>query len=169
MASTLLLNQSFQPVTVISWQDAIVKFFLGKVEIVEEYDDRFIRSTNVIFKMPAVVRLINKFRKTKEKIRYSKQNVFARDKWTCQYCKKTLPANQLTVDHVIPRCQGGVTCWENVTTACKDCNAHKGNKTPKQAGMRLMKIPFKPTWIPLLRLKLSEEHVPASWKNYCDF
>ena len=169
MVSTLLLDQSFQPVTVISWQDAIIKFVLGKVEIVEEYNDKFIRSTNLILKMPAVVRLVNKFRKNKEKIRYSKQNIFARDRWTCQYCGQSHTVGNLTVDHVLPRSQGGITCWENVTTACKDCNARKGNKTPQQAGMRLSRQPFKPTWIPLLRLKLSEEHIPASWKTYCDF
>jgi len=166
---TLLLDQSYQPIATIAWQDAIVKWVTGKVEIIHEYDDRQIRSTHLVLKMPSVVRLINRFRRNKEKVRYSKQNVFARDRWKCQYCNNTFPISKLTVDHVIPRSQGGKTSWENVVAACSACNSKKANRTPLQAQMKLMNTPKKPAWIPVIKLNLRDDHIPLVWKDYCDF
>jgi len=166
---TLLLDQSYQPVATISWQDAIVKWVTGKVEIIHEYDDRQIRSTHLVLKMPSVVRLVNQFRRNKEKVRYSKQNIFARDRWKCQYCNDIFPITRLTVDHVLPRSQGGKTSWENVVAACSSCNSKKANRTPQQAQMKLMSAPKKPTWIPVIKLHMKDDHIPQVWKDYCDF
>jgi len=162
---TLLLSAAYEPMATISWRKAIVMLTLGKVEVVESYD-RDIRSTSVVFKLPCVVRLINRFRRFRPQVRYSKQNIFARDRWTCQYCGERRPISQLTQDHVIPRAQGGKTCWENVVTSCTDCNTLKANRTPEQAGMQLRARPFRPTWLPMFVLHLGTT-VPPAWRTYC--
>jgi 5-methylcytosine-specific restriction endonuclease McrA len=164
MERTLLLNQGYQPVTTISWQRAVCLLTLGKVEVVEEYDVD-IRSVYLVIKMPAVVRLITRFRKVKQRVKFSRQNVLARDRWKCQYCGQRKPVAQLTYDHVVPRSKGGKTCWENIVTACQDCNARKGNRTPRGAGMRLRSTPQRPAWVPVFVIRLTGS-VPDQWASY---
>jgi 5-methylcytosine-specific restriction endonuclease McrA len=120
----------------------------------------------VVIKLPSVVRLIRRFRRFRREVRYSKQNIFARDQWTCQYCGERRPTNELTQDHVFPRAQGGRTCWENVVTCCTDCNTRKANRTPAQAGMKLISRPRKPAWLPMFVINLGPR-VPPAWKDYC--
>lgn len=165
MDRTLLLSTGFEPMTTISWQKAITLLTLGKVEVVEEYD-REVRSTSLVFKLPAVVRLVNVFRRSKQRVKYSKQNVFARDRWTCQYCGVKKEIAELTVDHVIPRALGGRTEWENVATSCPACNSAKADKTLQQTGMRLRRKPERPDWVPLLTLKVQRDVAPDVWQNY---
>jgi 5-methylcytosine-specific restriction endonuclease McrA len=86
----------------------------------------------------------------KRHIRYSRINVFARDKFTCQYCGEQPHRSQLNLDHVIPRSLGGRTTWENVVCSCVVCNRRKGGRTPQQARLRLMRAPSKPRWTPLM-------------------
>lgn len=165
MQSTLLLNCGYEPLTIISWQKAISLLTLNKVEVVESYD-RDIRSVSLVIKMPAVVRLIKLFSKPKQRVKFNRQNVLARDRWKCQYCGKKKQIKELTYDHVTPRAQGGVTCWENIVTACSDCNAKKANRTPEQAGMSLIKIPTRPRWVPFLTISLGKASVPDQWASY---
>ncbi len=165
MNRTLLLSSAYEPMATISWQRAIVMLTLGKVEVIEAYD-RDVRSTSIVIKLPAVVRLVNRFRRYKRKVRYSKQNVFARDRWRCQYCGERHPTPDLTQDHVVPRAQGGATCWENVVTCCVDCNTRKANRTPRQAGMRLRTKPIRPQWLPIFVVNIGPR-APAVWKTYC--
>jgi 5-methylcytosine-specific restriction endonuclease McrA len=157
MERTLLLNQGYQPVTTISWQKAICMLTLGKVEVVEEYD-REIRSTFLIIKMPAVVRLISKFRRHKQRVKFSRHNILARDRWKCQYCGDKVRLSDMTQDHVTPRSQGGITCWEN-------SNAKKANRTPKQANMVLRKKPVRPDWVPIFTIQLRGAP-PDQWASY---
>jgi 5-methylcytosine-specific restriction endonuclease McrA len=165
MDRTLLLSPAFEPMTTITWRKAITLLTLGKVEVVETYD-RDVRSTSVVFKLPCVVRLLSRFRRFKRQVRYSKQNIFARDRWTCQYCGARRTIDELTQDHVVPRAQGGRTCWENVVTSCVDCNTRKANRTPEQAGMRLRSRPQRPGWLPMFIVHLGKEAPPA-WRTYC--
>jgi len=165
MDRTLLLSPAFEPMTTITWRKAITLLTLGKVEVVETYD-RDVRSTSVVFKLPCVVRLLSRFRRFKRQVRYSKQNIFARDRWTCQYCGERRTIDELTQDHVIPRAQGGRTRWENVVTSCVDCNTRKANRTPEQAGMRLRSRPQRPGWLPMFIVHLGKEAPPA-WRVYC--
>lgn len=168
MERTLLLSQSYELIGPISWQKAICLLTMGKCEVIEEYDDQQVRSTSVIFKMPAVVRLVNAFRRTKQRVRYRKQNVFARDRWACQYCGEKKMAAELTVDHVVPRAQGGKTVWENVVACCKACNAEKADRTPAQAKMKLRSKPARPDWVPLITLRLGPtDRLPSTWQPYC--
>lgn len=162
---TLVLSQSFEPVNIISWKRAITLLFLGKVEVLEEYDHDF-KSTVVAIKIPAVVRLLRAFRRHKKPVKFSRVNIYGRDKYRCQYCgaKKTIGA--LTYDHVVPRAQGGRTTWTNIATCCADCNRKKANRTPEQAGMRLMKQPVQPTAAPVLVVTVSRESVPDAWRDF---
>lgn len=161
MDATLLLNASFEPIRVISWQRAITLFFLGKVEVVEEYD-REVRSVSVTIKMPAVVRLLQYVQLGRRRPPLSRINVLARDEFHCQYCNHFLSRRDATLDHVIPRSQGGTTSWENVVTACHECNRKKGGRTPKQAGMHLVKLPLQPEWLPILSMKFHTS-LPQAW------
>jgi 5-methylcytosine-specific restriction endonuclease McrA len=168
MERTLLLNPMYEPMTTISWRKAVTLLTLGKVEIIEEYDGRQVRSPSVIIRLPSVVRLLSRFRRLRPRVRYSKTNVFARDRWTCQYCGQRRPVGELTVDHVVPRSQGGKTCWENVVTSCMVCNSQKANRTPEQARMSLRARPHRPDWVPMLVLRFGRE-APEAWKLYCYF
>src|SRR6476469_843141 len=134
---TLLLNQGFEPIKVISWQRAITLLFLGKVEVIEEYDHG-VRSVNLIIKIPAVVRLLRAFRRHARPVKFSRVNIYARDNYRCQYCGKRASIGELTYDHVLPRSQGGMTEWTNIVTCCYLCNRKKGGRTPREAGMTLL-------------------------------
>ncbi len=163
---TLVLDQSYQPHRVISWQRAICMFFEDKIEILEEYDED-IRSVSITIKMPAVVRLLRKVRRKKRPIRFSRVNVALRDDYSCQYCGDSLPLKKLTYDHVVPRSRGGATNWENIVMCCYPCNDRKGSKTPEQAGMKLRKVPIKPKYLPAIVFRL-EPHMslPEQWVNW---
>lgn len=162
---TLLLTQSYEPIRVISWKRAFTLLTLGKVEVVEEYD-RNIRTCYLVFKMPAVVRLVNAFCRFRRPVRFSRVNVYARDRYRCQYCGEKDSLANLTFDHVIPRSRGGCTNWTNVVAACVDCNHQKANRTPLEARMKLIKEPVQPRWVPAVALQISVRSVPEAWTDY---
>lgn len=164
-SSTLVLSQSYEPVKIVSWQRAITLLFLGKVEVIEEYD-RNIKTTSLVIKVPAVVRLLNAFRRHKKPVKFSRISIYGRDNYTCQYCNVKKRISELTYDHVVPRAQGGKTNWTNIVTACSDCNARKANRTPSQAGMSLLKHPTQPTATPTLVVTISKTSVPDAWRDY---
>jgi len=165
MERTLVLDQSYQPVQIVSWQKALTLLFLGKCEILSEYEG-LVRSTLLVIRIPAVVRLLNAFRRHKKAVKFSRVNIYGRDKYSCQYCGAKKPINDLTYDHVMPRAQGGKTVWGNIVTACEGCNRKKANRTPEQAGMRLLKVPVQPTATPVLVVTVSRESVPDAWRDY---
>lgn len=166
MRSTLLLDQGYQPLDVISWQEAIRLIFLDKAEIVEEYEDE-IRSTFLVIKMPAVVRLVNMFRRNKKKnVKFSRISIYSRDNFTCQYCGAKKRMKELTFDHIIPRSRGGKTNWENITTSCMPCNTRKNNRTPEEAKMKLRSLPVRPEWVPALVIRLNHKSIPEAWRDY---
>ena len=166
MSTTLLLDQSFQALGTINWQRAVTLLTLGKVEVIEEYDDRLLRSRTWIIKMPAVVRLVKAFRKTKrQEVKFSRHNILARDNFRCQYCNTELNTQTVTYDHVLPKSKGGKTSWENIVSCCSTCNGSKGSMTLKQAGLKLRKQPKKPSWVPIFVIN-SRGSVPTQWKSY---
>jgi 5-methylcytosine-specific restriction endonuclease McrA len=164
-AQTLLLNQSFEPIKVISWQRAITLLFLGKVEVLEEYE-KDIRSVTVILKVPAVVRLLRSFRRHARPVKFSRVNIYARDNYRCQYCGKKASISELTYDHVLPRSQGGLTEWTNIVTCCYLCNRNKGGRTPHEARMKLLQQPTQPNWVPAVAIRISLRSVPDAWRDY---
>lgn len=164
MQAVLLLNSGFEPVKVISWQRAISMFFLGKVEVLEEYDHD-IRSVSLVIKAPAVVRLLKFARIGRRSPPLCRANVLARDHFKCQYCSLELTAKEATLDHVVPRSQGGKTSWENIVCCCPPCNRKKGGRTPKEARMKLNKKPIKPDWLPVLNMKF-HGRIPGAWRTF---
>ena len=162
---TLMLSQGYEPIKAISWQRAITLLTLGKVEVIEEYDQD-VRSTFLVIKMPAVVRLLNAFRRRKKPVKFSRVNIYARDKYKCQYCGTKVTMESGTYDHVTPRSQGGMTVWKNIVTCCSSCNLKKGGRTPRQASMRLRTTPTQPTWVPVMSLRISKRSAPDAWRDY---
>jgi 5-methylcytosine-specific restriction endonuclease McrA len=164
MLSVLLLNTSFEPLKVISWQRAVSMIFSGKIEVIEEYDHS-IRSVTLVIKAPAVVRLLRFVKAGKKSPPLCRSNIMARDNFQCQYCSKDLTSREATLDHVKPRSQGGKTSWENIVCSCGSCNRKKGGRTPAEARMLLLKKPIKPDWLPVLNIKFHGK-IPLSWKNF---
>jgi len=165
MDRTLLLNVTYEPLRVISWQKAITLLMLGKVEVVKEYE-REIRSLTFAMKMPAVVRMLYMVKWRQEPIKFSRKNIYARDSGRCQYCGKSLPRQEITYDHIVPKSQGGVTTWENIVICCLACNSRKSGRTPPQANMKLLKKPVKPKWHTSVSITIGLKQTPASWHDY---
>lgn len=162
---TLVLDQGYQPHRVVSWQRAITMLFDGKAEVIEEYDHD-VRSVTFTIKMPAVVRLLRAVRRQRG-VKFSRINVATRDDFRCQYCGTKAPLGKLTYDHVVPRSQGGRTCWQNIVMACYACNGRKAHRTPAQAGMRLAKEPVRPTWLPVVAFRVDPTcSIPEAWTNW---
>lgn len=160
----LLLNSSYEPLRVISWQRAVTLFFLGKVEVVEEYDQQ-IHSVSLVIKAPAVVRLLKFVKIGRKSPPLCRTNILARDNFECQYCARQLSPREATLDHVIPRSQGGRTSWENIVCCCSACNRRKGGRTPVEAKMLLRTKPAKPDWLPVLNIRFNGR-VPISWQLF---
>ena len=141
----LVLNADFRPLSYYPlslwcWQDAVKSVFLNRVSIVSNYE-RKIRSPSFEMRLPSVIALKN-FIKPSEHPSFTRFNVFLRDKFSCQYCGSK---NDLTFDHLLPRSKGGKTDWDNVVTACSNCNVEKGGRLIKNSGMKLTQIPYQPT------------------------
>lgn len=162
MTDTLLLNATYEPITVVPWQRAMVLWAQGKVEIVDVHD-REVRAVSFTFKLPSIVRLLRfvRVRHRTTHLPFTRANIYARDNHECQYCGSH---EELTFDHVIPEAQGGLKAWENIVTACLDCNKRKGSRTPEQAGMRLRRAPQRPS--AAVRVVVGVRHAPASWLDY---
>lgn len=167
MEQTLVLNASYEPLKVVDWQRAITLWCRGKVEVVATYD-REVRSVSMSFRLPSVVRLLRfvRVRQTRDTVPFTRANIYARDGYGCQYCGETFRAQDLTFDHVVPASKGGTRGWENIATACVECNARKGPRTPEEAGMRLLRQPRKPTPTLMLRAVIGVRHAPESWRDY---
>jgi 5-methylcytosine-specific restriction endonuclease McrA len=165
---TLVLNATWQPVARIPWQRAITLLFLGKVEVIEEYEDKTIRSVSFEVRMPSVVRFLRLLKRRKPVIRFSRENVYARDQGKCQYCHKKVTRAEATYDHVLPRSKGGGTHWENIVIACVPCNQRKGGRTPEQAQMRLKVAPIKPARLPnAMRFTFTfQKGMPSTWASW---
>jgi len=168
MSETLVLSQSYEPVARVSWQRAITLIWEGKVEIVEEYENWTVRSCTLEFKVPSVIRFLRKVFGRKRAVKFSRENVFARDQGRCQYCSTKVTRAESTYDHVTPRSQGGHTRWENIVISCNACNQKKGGRTPEQAHMRLLSQPVKPKKLPdTVRLTFTyQKGMPESWRNW---
>jgi len=165
MEWTLLLNSTFEPLKVVTWKKAILLVMLGKVEVIEEYE-RTIRGIYLSIRLPAVIRLQRFIRRGRPIVKFSRQNLYVRDRGVCQYCGDLFEYKELTYDHVVPRSRGGQTEWTNVVTCCTACNLKKGGRTPEEAGMPLIKKPKAPIWIPLMTMSLGICDPPSSWKDY---
>lgn len=158
----LVLNQNYEPLSVCTVKRAVVLTFLGKADIVESCDGKKIRSPSTVFPLPSVVRLGFYVRVPGKRIMLSRKNILKRDGHRCQYCGTT--NGPLTVDHVLPKIYGGNDSWENLVCACTKCNSIKGDKTPEQAGLKLLRKPRKPNHITFIQqfIGISDQR----WRRY---
>lgn len=161
-ARVLILNQSYEPISVCSAKKALMLMFLTKAELVEQRSSQVVRTVRNNYPFPSVIRLCAYLRVPFRKIELSRKNILRRDGMRCQYCGTQHPP--LTVDHVIPRSRGGNDTWENLTAACIRCNNRKGNRTPEEAGMRLQLPPKKPHHVLFLKHHLGK--IDDTWRPY---
>jgi 5-methylcytosine-specific restriction endonuclease McrA len=162
-AQVLVLDQGYQPINTVPWTKAMLYIAKDKVDVLEEYD----YDVHCNVGMPAVVRIRHKIATHKQRIKFSRQNVLARDRFRCQYCGAGGSHTTLTFDHVVPRSKGGKTAWGNIVMACQSCNATKADRTPREAGMRLRTRPARPTWVPVFNFALRDHRqIPAEWREY---
>ena len=139
MGQVLVLNASYEPLNITTWRRAVVMVLKGTAEGLEHDPVRRIREDTLL---PTVIRLRHFVRVPYKPLPLTRRNLFHRDGHRCQYCGAS--AEQLSVDHVVPRSRGGLDTWENVTTACLPCNVRKGNRTPREAAMPLLRPPHRP-------------------------
>lgn len=165
MSRVLVLTPAYIPHKVVSWERAVIMFFSRKVEIVDSYDEDLC-SPSLTMKMPSVVRLVRNPAGIKRSVKFSRVNVFTRDGFRCQYCGSPKRMGELNYDHVVPRHVGGRTTWENIVAACYPCNSRKANRTPEQAGMKLLRRPYVPKTLPVMPPRFDPREIPASWADY---
>jgi 5-methylcytosine-specific restriction endonuclease McrA len=171
MEDTLVIDLSGRPINVVPWKRTAKMVYEGRVDVVtEDFQGRRLHAPEFEYGMPRVVRCkayVNK--RMRKSIPCSRRNVYVRDKGLCQYCGVWLNLDEFTLEHVVPRTQGGQTTWENTVVACVDCNHKKDGRTPEQAGMKLHHKPVEPkpgdqTFFKLRIEKLRPEWEPwASW------
>jgi len=179
MSDCLLLNAngmplSLVPLSVVTWQVAIRLLVTDKVRVLKEYDDWVVHSQHIDMKVPSIIIMTEQVKWAKT-LKYSRNNVYLRDDFTCQLqttsrCRENGGQTKLvnlTLDHVVPKSQGGKTTWTNVCTSCKDCNSDKGD----DATIVPKKMPKKPTYYEILaKRKLLPIHIKdEEWKYYVDW
>ena len=140
-SAVLVLNQNYEPLNICPARRALVLFFKGKVEVVEN-GAGLIRTAAAAYPLPSVIRLIYLVKRRRHERRLTRFQVFNRDRFACQYCGRE--TRELTLDHVIPRHRGGEHVWHNVVSACIPCNRRKAGKSPSEAGMSLIRPPLPP-------------------------
>jgi 5-methylcytosine-specific restriction endonuclease McrA len=192
-ASVLVLNKLFMAIHIISVRRAFCLLCKDQAEVVsmeegqfmtydfatwrevsefrsrafKQEDDDWVRTVSSEIQVPRVIRLTDYDRLPKQTVKFNRRNIFARDNNQCQYCGKKFPTSELSLDHVVPRSQGGISSWENIVCACVACNVRKGGRTPKEASMALYRKPEKPKRSPMLNLKLTNRKY-QTWKTFLD-
>lgn len=188
--NVLVLNKLWQVVDVCSVKRAICLLYLRHAQVVireggsfytfgfEDWkdfsqqhtpqQDHFISTISYRLKVPRVIILMLYDRLPPRRVKFTRKNIYRRDNNTCQYCGRKLRTEDLNLDHVVPLSRGGKNSWENVVCSCISCNMRKGNRTLKQAGMKLIRIPKKPHWKTFVRSSFPVDHRWESWKEFLD-
>jgi 5-methylcytosine-specific restriction endonuclease McrA len=169
MNDTLVLDSNWQPVGFCNWQNAVKLYWEDRAEIVKEDEGgKVLRSPSFEMGMPRVIQVKNAWTKRKRMaVPCTRRNILTRDHATCQYCGKVVHTTDYTIDHVNPRCQGGITEWSNVVIACIRCNKRKGGRTPEQADMPLLHQPVVPKVSdPKFNFKLHINKLRPEWKQW---
>jgi len=161
----LVLNATFEPINVTAVRRALVLLLKGVAQA-EEHNHAEIHSANASMRVPSVIRLLTYRRIPQQTRALSRKNILLRDRNTCQFCGRTLPASELTLDHVIPRSRGGLSTWENLVTCCYRCNNQKGDRTPEEVGLRLVRRPRPFTLHTSRQLMRMMGHQDEKWRKY---
>jgi 5-methylcytosine-specific restriction endonuclease McrA len=170
----LVLNRSYLPVHITSVRRAFSLLYQGIAYAVNEQyhtfdfaswadlsvslQDDSVGLVDRVIRVPRVILLLAYDRLPRRQVRFSRFNIYNRDRNVCQYCGAEFPRSELNLDHVVPRSQGGASRWENVVCSCHACNRRKGGRTPEQAGMRLLQTPRRPDWTPFMLENFSLRH-----------
>ena len=184
----LVLNRLWQAVNVCTARRALTLLFEGRAEVVyespngqfqtfdfgrwqsfsqENQTDELVRTVSFRIGVPKVILLAVFDRFPKKEVKFTRHNIFERDKNTCQYCGKVLDRTDLNLDHVVPRDRGGPTNWENIVCSCIPCNTRKANRTPQEARMKLIRPPTRPKWRPFMQVNL-RTNGHKSWRHFLD-
>lgn len=179
---TLILNRFFQAIQVTTVKRAMSLLYSGRVravaadyttydfdnwcDIPAQPEDELVHTPGAAIVVPRVVQLLRFDKVPRQEVRFSRANIYTRDKNRCQYCGKRFSSAELSLDHVVPTSRGGKSSWENVVCACLKCNVKKGNRLPSECGMELRKRPARPKWHPLHRFE--GKRFPEVWKNFLD-
>lgn len=160
----LQLNSTYEPMSFVDIEQALKLYFRGKIDIISTWDEK-ISWINGSMKLPAIIKLNRYVKYVQRRSAFDRLTLFRRDQFCCAYCGKAKSIDQLTVDHIVPKSQGGPNTWLNTICCCRNCNSYKENRTPEQAGMKLLFNPF----VPDLGLKndlykIQEHH--SDWKMY---
>lgn len=170
---TLVLNADMQPLSWMplstwSWQEAVSAVLQDRVIQLKTYEDLTVHSATQTFEVPAVV-CLRQYHKRKTAA-FTRYNLFLRDGFCCQYCGSRQPVKDLTFDHVMPRSRKGPATFQNIVAACQSCNLRKGNRTPKEAGMKLLRQPRVPTPHELdkigRKLAMVQKELHQSWLDF---
>ena len=189
MSNVLVLNRNYYAIQIVDWKKAVSLMYQGLADAVddqfgnhtfedwaelsqamEDHPNGFVRSTKLKIAIPDIIRL-NKFdRLPKREVKFSRRNIYQHYGHKCAYCEKRFSSSELNLDHVFPRSRGGKTDWTNIVTACLECNSRKRDRTPEEAGMRLMIKPCKPTWKGAISFVEFPPSLPikASWQKIID-
>lgn len=157
----LVLNLDYSPIAVCSVQRAFLLIYLRKADMVKANDSYSFHTVSDTFSMPSVIKLSRYVNVPYKGMVLTRENVFKRDGFKCQYCGTT---KELTLDHLIPKAKGGKSSWSNLVTACKRCNSRKGNYSPEEAGLQLTFRPYRPSYI--MYLKFMSGNNLEEWEPY---
>jgi 5-methylcytosine-specific restriction endonuclease McrA len=159
----LVLNASYEPINVCTVRRAAVLVLKDKAELIES-SEWALHSESLTLPRPVVIRLVTYVRVPRDahSRKITRRAIFARDRWTCQYCGSE--RGSLTVDHVVPRSRGGTSAWENIVTCCAPCNRRKGDRLPKQAGMHPRRAPRAPS--STIFVHVAVPRIPDAWQRY---
>ncbi len=161
----LVLNASYEPINICVARRALVLLLKG-LAAEEESSSFAIHSASLKVSVPSVIRLLEYRHIPRQTRALSRKNILVRDRHTCQYCRQTYTANDLTLDHVVARSRGGKSTWENLVTCCRRCNNRKGNRMPEEIGMALMRQPQAFTLHTSRSLMRQLGGAQVSWRKY---
>ena len=164
----LVLNATYEPVNVCAARRAII-LILNGVALAEEETNGIVRAARMAMPIPSVIRLLEYRRIPHQARALSRKNILLRDRNTCQFCAQALPSAELTLDHVVPRSQGGKSAWENLVACCHPCNNEKGDRTPEQAAMKLLRTPRPFNLHTSRHLMRLMAHGNGQWRKYLFF
>ncbi|MFQ5720422.1 MAG: HNH endonuclease [Acidobacteriota bacterium] len=182
-SNVLVLNNLYQALQITSVRRAMCLFYKGHVKAVDidfaTYDfhtwsdlpvgpgDDAVATPSRRIRIPRVVLLVGYDRLPRYDVRFTRRNIFYRDRNRCQYCGHRFRRVDLNLDHVIPLSRGGRSTWDNVVCCCIPCNMRKGNRLPAEARMRLTREPGKPRWHPLARIRVASRRYEI-WRRFLD-
>lgn len=166
MSKVLLLTNENEPLNITSWRRALVLLIKGKAEYIEKlYElEKSIKIGETY--IPRTIKLTYNVAIPELELPFSRENIFARDNYTCQYCGREFKSRELTLDHVLPKSRGGKDDWENIVACCKHCNQTKANRTPEEANMPLLSEPKKPEDYWTFEFSKIDDSEKDLWNDY---